>query len=682
MYDFNYKIINEGSLSKGFENFKKELNDQSKSLNRRVQRVQNDIINKVKCFLINQVSESKTKICKANTTETDYKLLLNEMIESKKIYHSLAQSVEETKMNSEVAKANPNIKGDALQKLLNKLYNLTQQAKEAEATYIKNLSHCNSYNDFYIEKTEEILDSFQEMELEYNKFMKQVLVDYYNESINFAKEMLNNAQENLILLSDINPEEDIASMINKNQTNILPPTKLEFTPYMTHSDKLKVSKTIDQTNKNNLNINELITIVRNFVKSTFLSEMPESHNPQESKIFAELKNLMNYAWDGRVFEAEDRKLFNKCMKEKIYRKYFLSCLNKYRIGGMFILDSNAYDNLVELLLCLLDHCTQDKDYESMKFCMILSQTFYKPSNARLEYLNCIDNVKSIEKSSFITKDNAPNTSNTNNNSLNDKSTYSIRDKEKDSCQAQITDDVTTKLLQNQENITSNLQSYEKFISPRIFIQNGLQDHEALTNLENWSGMIKYSIREELSTKSGLYVNDNLANLNVNTIGSEGKEVKNEMLKNISFGQLISFSYNMSTFGFSQEEINGLIKTFCISHDIPPEMQAMIYMKVEECSEEVQEAVKNKLSDDNISHVMNEDFKNYVEMRKTLLVDDNIIKILPESLLINDDSKVRSNMNILGTNSNEEEQAKNQANDNDVDEDESNQRADPFQNEED
>lgn len=632
IYDFNYKIIEEGTLADGIKDFKSTISDLSESLNQRTTRVQNNLINKLKCFLINQVSESKSKINKANTTESDFKMVLNEMIDSKKNFHQLAQGVEESKISAEIAKINPNNKGDMLQKILNKLYHNTQQAKEAESVYIKNLEHCNSYHDFYIDKTQEILDGFQEMELEYNKFMKQILSDYYNETIAFAKETLEKAEINLSKLNKIKPEEDVLQMIQKQQTNLLPPSKVEFIPYSLNTDKIKISKSIDQTYKNSVNITELYNTLRTFMKSTFTSEVPETTNPQEIKVFGELKQILSSAWDGRKIENEEKKIYNKCMKEKIYRKYFLTCMNKYRIAGMFILDSEAYDIVVDLLITLLDHSNHDKDYESMKFCMILSQTFYKPCSDSYNFLtnekaNEIDkdsfakvgtsgsfDNKSILMNTFISTENAQSNINNNQNKNEPKEELT-----------QTTEEVTTRIVKKQQGrLDNNLNA------PRIFVQIGIQDHEALTNIDNWSGMIKYSIREELSSKSGVYVNDNLANMNISCDGTENKEVKSEMLKNISFGQLISFSYNMTTFGFSKEQIRGLIKVFCSLHEIPAEMQEMINLKVEECNEELKENIRNSISDSNIARLTHDRFKSFVDRKS--IKDDQITKILPGSIL--------------------------------------------------
>jgi hypothetical protein len=59
-----------------------------------------------------------------------------------------------------------------------------------------------------------------------------------------------------------------------------------------------------------------------------------------------------------------------------YRLHFLICLNKYRIAGKFKLTDSSFNLLGQLLSYILDQSFIENDYESARYCMILSQTFY------------------------------------------------------------------------------------------------------------------------------------------------------------------------------------------------------------------------------------------------------------------------------------------------------------------
>ena len=83
------------------------------------------------------------------------------------------------------------------------------------------------------------------------------------------------------------------------------------------------------------------------------------------------------------------------MKEKKYRKYLFSCLNKFRISGFFTLEEKSYNTFGDLLNKILDEVVVQKDFEAAKYCMILSQTFFKkstdPSNQNIFLQNTIEN---------------------------------------------------------------------------------------------------------------------------------------------------------------------------------------------------------------------------------------------------------------------------------------------------
>lgn len=623
VYDFDYQIVSdESSLNAAVRTFKEQLGNFSRALNCKVGRIQSSILTQMKCFLIQQVGESRSRIAKSGAIENEFKGILNELSSSKSLFHSLANSVEESKINFEIAKLNSNIKADQRLKLENKLNLLIKEAKDSEHQYISNLSTCNTYKKFYVEKIEEILDSFQTMEVDYNKFMKKVLVDYNNELLNFHKECISNLEKDLVILEKADPDNDILLMINKHQTNILPPTKLEYVPYQTQSDKLKIMKSIDMSiSSANISVNELTSNIRNFMKSTFLTEVPDSDNQQELKVFNEIKGILNASWDGRAIDEADKKAFSKQMKEKIFRKYFLTCLNKFRINGMFILGSKAYSNIVDLLNRLLDICNIEKDFESMKFCMILSQTFYKASPLVHNYISTEYKIQ-LHRDSFVNIGSLASSQAQINESEQEKDNNILIKILNDgglTCDKSLDYEVEAlkQTSSHDEEMKRKKNSKELAVltlsAPRIFVQNGLQSHEALLSLENWIGMIKYSIKEELSTKSGLYLSDNPL---IRTEISNSKEIISEMLKNISFGQLISFSFNMITFGFSKEQVTEIICNICATHDIPQELQIVIHQKVEECSEEARETISKDIVDQNITHTVREQFNSVVRKSKS------------------------------------------------------------------
>ena len=55
----------------------------------------------------------------------------------------------------------------------------------------------------------------------------------------------------------------------------------------------------------------------------------------------------------------------------------MSSLNKFIISGLFNLDEKAFQYIGNLMLDSIDDMAREKDFESTRFFMLLSQTFYK-----------------------------------------------------------------------------------------------------------------------------------------------------------------------------------------------------------------------------------------------------------------------------------------------------------------
>ena len=64
------------------------------------------------------------------------------------------------------------------------------------------------------------------------------------------------------------------------------------------------------------------------------------------------------------------------LKEKKHRIHFLSYLNKYRSSGQFEITKICYENVGDIMNQILDEVISDKDYESARYCLILSQTYH------------------------------------------------------------------------------------------------------------------------------------------------------------------------------------------------------------------------------------------------------------------------------------------------------------------
>jgi hypothetical protein len=64
------------------------------------------------------------------------------------------------------------------------------------------------------------------------------------------------------------------------------------------------------------------------------------------------------------------------LKEHKCRIHFLSYLNRYRTSGIFEISNKSFEIIGIILAYILDEVIKDKDYESARYCIILSQTYH------------------------------------------------------------------------------------------------------------------------------------------------------------------------------------------------------------------------------------------------------------------------------------------------------------------
>jgi hypothetical protein len=90
------------------------------------------------------------------------------------------------------------------------------------------------------------------------------------------------------------------------------------------------------------------------------------------------------------------------LKNKISRSYFLSYLNKFRSNGWFALDKNSIMIIGDILKFIFDKVVNDEDYESAKYCIILSQTYHYVSEdgQKVSLQKFIENHELLKKSEF------------------------------------------------------------------------------------------------------------------------------------------------------------------------------------------------------------------------------------------------------------------------------------------
>jgi hypothetical protein len=300
--DYNYSITNEGTLAAGLSVYKQDLEQQYTHTMEYVVNMRQGVINPLKDFLETQVTNGRKFHIEIKELEREFKYVCDNLDKSKLRYHSYARTAEEAKLQSEIARSNPNLSNDQKKKFADKVLSSLKDAKDAERVYIENITAANNFRDKYTEGTKKILDEFQLMEEKYIDFSRDSLRKYFEFHFILIKNLSNDYERKIKLVDTINTQADIKDFIEKNATNLPPPFKFEFIPYTSDAQ----TKFFEQTPYPI----EIINNVKNFISKAFCTEIPEGEpDVQETKNNTEIQAIINLAWEGKLGEEDKKTVF-------------------------------------------------------------------------------------------------------------------------------------------------------------------------------------------------------------------------------------------------------------------------------------------------------------------------------------------------------------------------------------
>ena len=389
------KYSNENSLNITFNIFINNLKYESELYANHSKEILNNIIKPLEGFIMNQCEISYELIGLMESYEKEFKLVCQQIEQKKNNFHQagknvdklVCQQIEQKKNNFHQAGKNVE---NALKKL--ELMKKKQSSKEEEndnendsikkfedifnknadigkllrIEYEEYIKKANEERERYIKLCENIYDKIQNLDEEYIKMMKNNLKILINKEMNLIENIQKDKVNILQYVDKINVENDIKVFINSKITKFDPPKPFEYMDYKPdiilrnrESHNGTIQKEINKKIINNLNQ------IFKFEKSTT--------NLKEEENINFINETVNDIWDGLNYNNNKLEIL---FKEHIYRLRFLRMLNQYRIEGIFLLQNMSFKNFCMIISSLLEKSIEYEDYECIKFCMILSQTFY------------------------------------------------------------------------------------------------------------------------------------------------------------------------------------------------------------------------------------------------------------------------------------------------------------------
>ena len=390
------------SLTEGILGFKGDMYNQFNYLSELLVGMRDEIIKPLSSAYQNFSKKLERNYSETLSINEEYQASIEEMEIYKNKFHSSVYSAEQSKLKAEYYRRKINSLKDIntqqnkenkanflnnLKKEENKANNYLQEAKGNERKYISLIYNTNLLQDEYIEVKKKNLYEIQELEEELGETIKDSLRKF----IIFQVAYLRNMQYDVDKKAKQN---DIQKFINKNKKNTISLKKFEYSPYIS---KLNIQETGRDNNKQNIPP-EIYKEVNNFISNVFPSNRFNEIKFLKTKEKVDVEQIVQKIYSEEKLNFVDTQEITKLIIKKRTRRLLLNELNNYKNKNEYsILNDASYDIINDIFRECLNLVKQDKDYETAKLVINLSNFIFRLINDETNEKICLINDLKSEK---------------------------------------------------------------------------------------------------------------------------------------------------------------------------------------------------------------------------------------------------------------------------------------------
>ena len=397
------------SLTEGILGFKGDMYNQFNYLSELLVGMRDEIIKPLSSAYQNFSKKIERNYSETLSINEEYQASIEEMEIYKNKFHSSVYSAEQSKLKAEYYRRKINSLKDIntqqnkenkanflnnLKKEENKANNYLQEAKGNERKYISLIYNTNLLQDEYIEVKKKNLYEIQELEEELGETIKDSLRKFIIFQVAYLRNMQYDVDKKAKLLEGINIKNDIQKFINKNKKNTISLKKFEYSPYIS---KLNIQETGRDNNKQNIPP-EIYKEVNNFISNVFPSNRFNEIKFLKTKEKVDVEQIVQKIYSEEKLNFVDTQEITKLIIKKRTRRLLLNELNNYKNKNEYsILNDASYDIINDIFRECLNLVKQDKDYETAKLVINLSNFIFRLINDETNEKICLINDLKSEK---------------------------------------------------------------------------------------------------------------------------------------------------------------------------------------------------------------------------------------------------------------------------------------------
>ena len=397
------------SLTEGILGFKGDMYNQFNYLSELLVGMRDEIIKPLSSAYQNFSKKLERNYSETLSINEEYQASIEEMEIYKNKFHSSVYSAEQSKLKAEYYRRKINSLKDIntqqnkenkanflnnLKKEENKANNYLQEAKGNERKYISLIYNTNLLQDEYIEVKKKNLYEIQELEEELGETIKDSLRKFIIFQVAYLRNMQYDVDKKAKLLEGINIKNDIQKFINKNKKNTISLKKFEYSPYIS---KLNIQEIGRDNNKQNIPP-EIYKEVNNFISNVFPSNRFNEIKFLKTKEKVDVEQIVQKIYSEEKLNFVYTQEITKLIIKKRTRRLLLNELNNYKNKNEYsILNDASYDIINDIFRECLNLVKQDKDYETAKLVINLSNFIFRLINDETDEKICLINDLKSEK---------------------------------------------------------------------------------------------------------------------------------------------------------------------------------------------------------------------------------------------------------------------------------------------
>ena len=373
------------------------LTIQTTQFNVAIELIKNRILIPLRQKKEEDLKKEKELYLELKRTILKYNESLINLQKSKEKYHQTANIAEITtksakeailkKLNNDIDKKQQNLYNLLEQKSLESLI----EAKKNEEKYVELLKEANLNREDNNKKQYELLNFYKEMEYKDFQFYKCLLLDYLcnlKTENSVVKESLMEMEEKI---GKMNIDKDIQILIKLYGSDKKPDEIIQNELYNPKMDIKKCFKDEDYT----LYYNTIVTM------KSYLNILPDFDVTIETTK-QELRELCKTFFSLNInYNDSINKRILDILKEEWTQDFFLVILSKQRTNGRYCRTKKLINDLGIILNSIIDISHKSLNYNNVKTCIILSQTFYyEEKNNKIYLYKSIINNKWLKTPDF------------------------------------------------------------------------------------------------------------------------------------------------------------------------------------------------------------------------------------------------------------------------------------------